>query len=139
MANPAKGEIRFDALGKSWLMMFGFNAICALEAQFDQPFAVIWERVFPNVHGVDLNDPEAAAAAIAEASRTLRMTDVRSLFLAALQEHQPEATDQEAGAIIGELGVQEAMILLREAITVGMKQGGDASPENPRKGRKRPG
>lgn len=69
MANPHKGEYKFEIDGKDYVLLFTSDAIIDLEGEL----------------GLSMFEIEAQAS-----SPKLRMSLVRSLFLAGLVERQPD-------------------------------------------------
>lgn len=41
MANRQKGEVSFDAKGKTWVMCFSVNAMCEIEAETGMPIVAL--------------------------------------------------------------------------------------------------
>lgn len=95
----AQGEVRFEAGGATHLLVFGINALCALEDEFDCSI----EEIGTKLSGT--------------AERKVRLSDLRQIFRAGLIEHWPEGepTVKEAGAIFTELGMARGTELLEEA------------------------
>jgi hypothetical protein len=127
----AVAEVKFDALGKRWSFRLGFGALCSLEEEFDLPFLQIVQRVFPDLTTSDLINPEKLMGDVAN----VRLTDLRSVFLAGLEGDQPSTSTKDVEAIIDEIGLDEAGSLLRRAMTNDL--GGGETAENPTKGRRR--
>jgi hypothetical protein len=93
MANPHRGEVSFDADGKSYTLHFSTNAICELEDKLDRSFVSISNDLAKAVSAPD----------------KIRMTTLRAIFWAGLQDHHPEIDLKAAGKLIlstgGMLGV----------------------------------
>ncbi|WP_157014896.1 GTA-gp10 family protein [Mesorhizobium xinjiangense] len=95
MANPHRGQVSLEAGDKAYTLSFSVNAICELEDALDRPVARIAE---------ELNDPE-----------NIRMSTVRSVIWAALQDCHPGTTIQEAGEIATVAGTTAIMEALGRA------------------------
>jgi hypothetical protein len=102
--NPVKGEVQFEADGQTYVLVFDFNAICAVEDVFDLPIAQIGEKM----------------------AEGMRAGDLRKLITAGLQQHHPGITDLQAGHIIGLIGAQVAADKLAEAMVAAFPDAGGA-------------
>lgn len=80
MANPHKGEVELKAGDETYILRYSIDAICSLEDRLDKGFPVI--------------AIEMSSAA------TMRLTVVREVLLAGLQEHHPDITLKQAGELI---------------------------------------
>lgn len=111
MGNPHRGEV---ALGTHTLCM-SINAICELEEEIGAGI---------NQIAADLASPE-----------TMRMSALRDVVWAALREHHPGMTKEEAGRIMAEVGVAETSARLGEAFEAAFssEQGGSDNKARPRK------
>lgn len=89
MANPHRGEVAFDAAGRRHTIRFDTNAICSLEDELGMGFGEI-----------------AAHAA------RVHVSTIRAALRAGLGG---DGTIDEAGAIIDEIGLRQAVTLLTEA------------------------
>jgi len=123
-------EINFDALGKRRAFKLGFGALCALEEEFDLPFLQIMQRVFPDLTATELTDPEKLLGDV----MNVRMTDLRAVFVAGLGQ---EATTDEVEAIIDDIGLDEAGMILRRAMTNDLGGGDTDKKPNPPKARRK--
>lgn len=92
MAARPTGELTFQANGSSFVLTFDFNALCEMEDALDMGVA-------------DLQD----------AMQSPRMKMVRTIFRIGLARHHPTVTDQQAGEIIGEVGIQRAADMIGQA------------------------
>lgn len=109
-----RGEVKFEALGKSYIIYLGTAAQCAIEEEFDRGyFAVVAEAV------PDLSPEDAYAMAVAmsngtipaapvaqratQAMRNVRKKTLRSLAYHGLQKHHPTITIDEVNSIIDDL------------------------------------
>lgn len=129
-------EQRFTALGREWVCRFDFNAICAIEERTGEPFMAI---AAPFLGALQLQDSGDAGTLVAVAAK-LRMSDVRMVMHQALLSAQPSATEELAGEIIGEAGLDTAFGIVGWAISKAMpvsKGGGAAGEGNPPKPRPR--
>lgn len=127
-----KGEARFEALGQVFIAAFGFTAMAAMEAHFDEPFAQAIRRVFPEVTPEIAADPEK----LASLGASIRMADLGAVFGFALLKHHPDLTRPDIADLIDDLGLARATELvgasLRAAMNDGGSGGGDgAAAENP--------
>jgi hypothetical protein len=105
MANPVKGEVAFEVEGRSYRLVLDFNALCEVEEVL-------------GAGGMDLARPKA----------------IRAIFWASMLRHQPDATVQDAGDLIGALGLEEAGRVVAEAMNRSGLAGGDGeAPANPPK------
>ncbi|MBB4001594.1 hypothetical protein [Aurantimonas endophytica] len=91
MANPIKGEIAFDADGTPYKLVFDFNAIVAIEEEFD-------------IKMEDLGEVMGAKA-----------SSFRKVFQIGLQRFHDDVTEEEAGDIITAVGTAEASQLITRA------------------------
>ena len=105
MANPVKGEVPFEVEGKAYKLVLDFNALCEVEDVL-------------GAGGMDLARPKA----------------IRAIFWASMLRHQPDVTVQEAGDLIGALGLEEAGRIVAEAMNRSGLAGGDGeAAANPQK------
>jgi hypothetical protein len=105
MANPARGEITFEAQGKTWTLVYTVNAICDLEEQTGQSIAELGAML----------------------SGAKPMTGMRALFWGGLRKHHPEVTLEGAGDLVQDIGSKEAVRLFSEALNTEADD-----PANPR-------
>jgi hypothetical protein len=88
--------IEFDALGTRHCLRFDFNALCQIEADFDNtPVAEVMAQM-SNRQG-----------------RPPLMRDIRRVFRAGLG---PDVTEEQAGDVIAALGIEPAMGLMERAL-----------------------
>lgn len=80
MANPHKGVVELKAGEATYVLRYSIDAICSLEERLD--------KGFPAIVG-EMSNPS-----------TMRLTAVREVLLAGLQEHHPEITLKQAGELI---------------------------------------
>lgn len=96
MANKQKGEVDLRVGGKVYTLRYSTNALCVLEAAFDDDVQSIAKRF----EGVE---------------KGVRMSDVRHFFHAALIDNHPEIGLAEAGLIISDAGIDVAMSAASDA------------------------
>ncbi len=96
MANPVRGEVAFEVEGRAYKLVLDFNALCEVEDVL-------------GAGGMDLARPKA----------------IRAIFWASMLRHQPDATVQDAGDLIGALGLEEAGRVVAEAMNRSGLAGGD--------------
>jgi len=122
MGNAAKGEVSFDAAGKTWTLRFGTNAICALETALGMGFA--------------------AALALLSDGTKVRVATIRSLVWAGLSGAHDDLTEEQAGELIDAIGIAKAGTLISEAVTLAFPAEGKAAaarPTNRQAARSKPG
>jgi hypothetical protein len=117
MANPMKGQARFEAAKKPWTLTFGFNELVSLEDEL----------------GVKVDE---IGAKLGESARM-----VRTVFRVCLEAEHGQMTDREAGDLISEIGLQEAAQHIAKAFAAAFPSGSaEAGPPQPASApaRKRP-
>lgn len=103
MANPHKGEVEFEAVGKTYKLRYSTNAICELEDKLDRSFTSIARDI------VDA----------AKQPEKVRFGTLRAIFWAGLQDCHPDLSVKDAGDLMVEVGgVAEAMQLISEAFVL---------------------
>lgn len=119
MANAHKGEIAFEAGGKSYTLRFSTNAICELENALDRSIISISQ---------DLVNAE-------KNPESLRFSTLRAILWAGLREHHPGMTLVEAGDVMTEIGgLSKAVELIAEGFTLAFPEpqaNGAARPQKP--------
>ncbi len=80
MANPHKGQVELKAGDSTYILRYSIDAICSLEASLDKGFPAIV---------ADMSNPA-----------TMRLSAVREVLRAGLQEHHPDITVKQAGELI---------------------------------------
>ncbi|MBW8814037.1 MAG: gene transfer agent family protein [Caulobacterales bacterium] len=83
MDNPLKGEVGFDAAGQRWRMVFGPDAMAALEAHFDESMTEMSARI----------------------SAHIRVGDLMAFIWAGLMKLHPEVTAEAVRGLVYEVGV----------------------------------
>ena len=107
MGNPHKGEVEFTVGEKTYTLYFSINALCELE-----------EALGGNV--VEL------ATLMADASK-LSIKNVRTIFWAGLRDHHEAMSLTDAGRLMSDMGIAEAMELVAKAFTLSFPDtGGEA-------------
>jgi hypothetical protein len=120
MSNAYKGEIEFEAEGKTYILQFNAEALIALEEKLDKGIIKItreMERWATNPEDV-------------------RLGTVRTIWWAGLHAHQPELTLADASALIFALdgGFAKAVELIGEGFSKGFPAPGSRSTNPPPKG-----
>ena len=115
MANPHKGQVALNVDGREYTLSFSINALCELE----------------DALGESVN---AIAAQMGDGSK-VRLKTIRTLVWAALRDHHPETSVEDAGEIIGAAGVPATMEAIGEAFAKAFPdvQEGKANGSRPRK------
>lgn len=114
MTNPIKGEVRLNAGGQSYVLVFGANAMVVLETALD----------------LSLNQ------IVALFQNDVRITTLRAMLWAALQDHYPDTTEIEAGRIMDAAGLEQVGQKIGEAFTLALPKEdakGAARPPKPTK------
>lgn len=107
MGNKNRGEVSFDAGGKTYTLRYSIDAICEMEAELDKGFVAI---------AGDLSNPDK-----------ISVTLVRAVLWAGLREHHNEVTIKEAGELMVLAGgLTAVMFVISEALT-------HAFPDNAKK------
>lgn len=112
MANKERGEIAFDALGQSWTLKLGTNAMCEIEDAIGKTISEIGEV---------MGDQKRV---------TIKL--MRTVFWGALRDHHEDITVKQAGGIIDAIGMQQAGRLIGEAFQAAMpvqKEGAARPPQ----------
>lgn len=110
MSNRNRGDISFEANGKTWTMKIGTQAMCEIEGVTSKTIAEV---------GRLLGDENTASISL-----------MRAVFWGALQAHHEGVTLKQAAEVIDGVGMAEAGRLIGEAFQAAMpqKKGGDARP-----------
>lgn len=121
MPNPHKGEVDLVAGEKRYMLRFSINALCALEAATGKGLPALIDEI---------SDP-----------KTMTLARMRQVLHAALSEHHPELTLEQAGELIlpagGMIGVfgkvSEAMSVAFPEVQAAQKETGSRPPKGPRR------
>lgn len=111
MANRVKGEISFEAEGKTWTLVFSVNALCELEAATGKTVAAI---------AAEAGDPERMSLGL-----------LRSMVWAGLTDrHGGEVDVKRAGALMTAIGAQAVGEKVGEAFSLAFPatKGGEPDP-----------
>lgn len=113
MANPIRGEIPVVADGVSYTLRLGMNAIVEIESSLDIGIAQVTELF---------------------AGEGLKVGNMRLVLWAALREHHPDLTIEDAGEIMGHIGLAETIAKLGAALEAAFPNAKeDKKPSRPRK------
>ncbi len=104
MGNKNRGEVSFEADGKTWTLALGINALCELEDEFGTPI----NEVFASMDNGRVN------------VRTLR-----SMMRAGLARHHGAVSHFETGDLIEAVGLTETARLIGDAVKSALP---DATP-----------
>lgn len=117
MANPNRGQVALKAGDRDYMLSYSVNSLCELEDELELPIASIVTT---------MQTPDK-----------LRMTFVRALVWAGLQDHHDDVSIKDAGLIIGDAGFQPSMEAVREAFKLAFPdaQKGAKAKANPPKAR----
>lgn len=88
MGNRERGEVTFHAAGESYTLRFSENALCLLEEELDRGVVGILREM----------------SSWATDQDAIRLTTLRAVMWAGLQEHHPKSDLKQAGALIGDVG-----------------------------------
>lgn len=110
MANRNRGEIGFEALAAQWTLKLGTNAMCEIEDATGKAFTEVGE--------------------IMADTKRVTIKLMRVIFWGALRDHHADISIKDAGAIIDDIGMQEAGRLIGEAFQAASpdQNGGAARP-----------
>lgn len=114
MANSQRGEVSFEASGKTWTMKLGTGALIAIEDQTGKPIGEIGEL---------LGNPKTASLKL-----------MRAVFWGGLQQHHDGTTLAECDDLIDELGGQRVGELIGQAFSLARpkaKEGDTRPPKAP--------
>lgn len=108
MANKLRGEIEIEAGGKTYTLRMSINAIAEIEQRLN----------------LGINE---IAAALSDMPR-LRIGTLRAIVWGCLREHHKDLAIEDAGEIIGEMGVQLTLERINAAFLVAFPSAEGASP-----------
>ncbi len=112
MANQERGEVSFEADGKTWTMKIGTGAMCEIEAETGKSISEV---------GQALENPKTAS-----------LTLMRAVFWGSLQHRHDQLTIRECNELIDDVGVQRVGELIGQAFQL-------AFPKKPAVPKKDPG
>lgn len=109
MANKHKGEVAFEADGKSYTLRYSIDAICALETASGKGVVALVG---------DLLNPA-----------TMSLTLARKVLWAGLQDAHPEITEKDAGELIVHAGgLGKIVSLFNDAFATAFPEAAKANP-----------
>lgn len=115
MANKQKGEVDLRVGGKVYTLRYSTNALCVMEDAFDD-----------NVQNI--------AKRFDGGESSVRMSDVRKFFHAALIDNHPDIDLAGAGLVISDAGIDVAMAAASDAFQLAFAPSeAEASPKGKRK------
>lgn len=136
MANPLKGEVSFEARGKTWTLLLNSNAQCELEEHTGRGILDLATELESWGPPIDPKSRKPVAETPVEQLARLKRINIRSvrtMLWGALREKHPEIDVKEAGNLIDDMGgpiVAVAKVL--EAFALGLPEppedGGEARP-----------
>lgn len=109
-ANPVKGEVTLKAGDEEYTLLFGSNAMAALEEKLDMGM-------------------QSIAALF---SQDIRIGTLRSMLWAALSEHH-DLNEREVGTLMDKAGVEAVGVAIGEAFTLALPKGDAKGKAGPRK------
>lgn len=112
MGNAQRGEVSFEADGKTWTMKIGTQAMCEIEGATGKTIGEVG-----NLLGNE---------------KTASMTLMRAVFWGALQHHHSGLSLKDAAGLIDEIGGAEAGALIGKAFEAAFpkaKEGGSRPPK----------
>jgi len=113
--NKHRGEVEFEADGKTYTLRYSIDAICEMEAATGRGFFAVTQ---------ELSDANA-----------MQLSTVRAVLWAGLREHHPDVTLKEAGDLIVKAGgIMVVIGLLSQAITLAFPETEQDGKSRPRKG-----
>jgi hypothetical protein len=116
MANAERGEVSFEASGKSWTMKIGTEAMCQIEDLTGKGIAEVGQLLGNE--------------------KTASITLLRAVFCGSLQEHHEGITPKECSKLMDEVGVDVIGQKIGEAFSVAFptaKKGKDGASAVPPK------
>lgn len=112
MANAERGEVSFEASGKTWTMKIGTHAMCEIEAMTGKGIAEI--------------------GALLGNEKTSTITLLRSVFCGSLQSHHEGITPKECSDLMDEVGVTVIGQKIGEAFQAAFPKAKEGSPRPPK-------
>lgn len=98
MSNPHKGEVEFTIDKKVYTLDYSINAMCELEDKLGGSIIQIADL---------MSDPAK-----------LSIKNARTLFWAGLRDHHETITETEAGRLMTDIGIAQAMEMVGKAFTL---------------------
>jgi hypothetical protein len=111
VANKFKGDVSFETGEKTYTMRFSANALCELEDALEMGVNAVAKQ---------LANPES-----------MRLKMVRVVFWAGLRDHHPEITLHQAGEIITDVSLTQAMGVVSKAFELAFQDNSKAHPQKP--------
>ncbi|MGL5934596.1 MAG: hypothetical protein ACRCZI_03120 [Cetobacterium sp.] len=110
MSNPNRGDVSFDASGKTWKLKFSTNAICELE------------------DAIGIGVDSIASSMQNESAQKMKL--LRAVLWAAMQDHHEGITKKQVGDLIDEIGFEVATQKMTEAFAAAFPEskGGSQNP-----------
>lgn len=114
MANLERGEVSFEASGKTWTMKVGTEAMCQIESLTGKGIAEVGQLL--------------------GSEKTSTITLLRAVFCGSLQEHHEGITPKECSKLMDEVGVAVIGQKIGEAFQAAFppaKEGASRPPKAP--------
>ena len=119
-----RGDVVFDALGRSWTLRLGNAAQCAVEEHYDRGFFAVVADGMPDVDpqtamavAASMSDGSemapAVAAKAASALRNVKVSVLRELAFHGLRRAHPEITREVVSDMVDDLGDEFGSIIGR--------------------------
>ncbi|MFN3584835.1 hypothetical protein [Phenylobacterium sp.] len=115
VTQPARGEVTFEADGRTWRLLFATNALCRLEAQVD--------------------DADEIKRLVGDLDETPQFNTVRAAVWAALQDNHPGLSFDDAGRLVDHVGLRAMGSKIGQAIALAWPEAKVGAPD-PRKARR---
>lgn len=113
MAHLLKGEVAINlADDESYTLVYSVNAIIALEQETGLPITRIGEFL---------------------GGEAFSFGNARTFFWAGLIEHQPDMSQDDAGSIMSQLGIETALVMATDALKASLPQEAAKGTSRPRK------
>lgn len=112
MGNALKGEVTIDLGDENYTLVYSVNAIIALEEKTGLPITRIGDFL---------------------GGEAFSFANARTFFWAGLIEHQPDLSERDAGDIMSELGVEQALTLATDSLKASLPSEDGKASARPRK------
>lgn len=112
MANAQKGEVSFEALGQSWTIKLGTNAMCEIEDRTGMSINKIGDKL--NGDGF-----------------TMKL--MRTVFVCGMLDHHEGITDRDVGNILDDIGFEQASDVMQRAFVIATPEQKGGTPKGNRK------